>query len=359
MKKEHLYQLDFLKFIMCFSVVFGHFSSVFSGRAVEVANNRFLLFCNTYGPYTVDLFFMVSGFVIHYVYKERMNSISFLPFMKKRIVGVLPPLILSELLMGLVYPLGNTLISGAGLRFPSFYSWFQSLTMSAKGYIDGTGCYPIATITWYVDILVLLYVVYWIVCYACRKHPGGFIPLCLFVIVFGYICIYYFEFPFLWESNGRGYCSFFVGVLISEFQANEKINKKRLSYMAIIVSLAVFAIASFCGQEATYGNLRMSMTFWIMPSFLLAVLNIPWLKKGLNHEKFSIFGRISRDIYFSHLFTLTMLEVCCRRAEFDCSKLSFMFIAVGLVLVGTILYDLVLIAFEKLLHAITGFFIND
>lgn len=77
-KKQKFTQIDTLKFFMCFAVVLFHYRCVFLGGAqADVKQIHFLreLFWN--GEYAVEFFFIISGFLIAYNYKEKLPSMGF------------------------------------------------------------------------------------------------------------------------------------------------------------------------------------------------------------------------------------------------------------------------------------------
>lgn len=120
----------------------------------------------------------------------------------------------------------------------------------------------------------------------------------LVLVFFGYVCIYYFNYPLLWHENGRGYTSFFVGVLLYEFQVNcVYLNKKRISCACLLILMVLFAMGSKYGFNRVLGNIRMSLIFFVYPTIFIAALNIDFLKKILKWRMFVSISYLSEYIF--------------------------------------------------------------
>lgn len=213
--KKLFYEIDSLKFIMIFAIVFFHYY-VDLYECGNISQLPFFRSVFKYGDHAVEFFFIVSGFLIAARYRDLIGKMTLIEFMGRRLKSLLPPVILAELLMGLLLPIMKAVI-GQPFIIPNFYEWFQSLTLSAKGYI-GAKENPIAIVTWYCNILALCYLLYWSVGHISRHNYKRYVPLCGVLVFFGYVCIYFFDAPLLWHVNGRGYCCFFCGTLLYELQ---------------------------------------------------------------------------------------------------------------------------------------------
>lgn len=216
------YEINALKLIMIFAIVFFHYY-VDLYASGDISKLPFLGVAFKYGDHAVEFFFIVSGFLIALRYQDSIKDMALVEFMGKRFKSLLPPVILAELFMGLLLPMIKAAV-GQPFIIPDFYQWFQSLTLSAKGYI-GAKENPIAIVTWYCNVLVLCYLLYWCVNSISYYNQKKYVLLCVVSVFFGYICIYFFDLPLLWHVNGRGYCSFFVGVLLYELQKQTYIGK--------------------------------------------------------------------------------------------------------------------------------------
>ena len=363
MNKERYVQLDIVKGLFSFFVITAHFTyMMLVNTGNELANQGLFDFTvNTYGLYFVlEFYFIVSGFFIACGYRDKICAdMSFKSFMLKRIAGFIPLVFLSEFLSGLIVPLLYSLVCSAPLEIPNFYLWFESLLMCAKGYVEYAGVYPISVITWYVDVLIIAFVMYWLICYVSRKRPGAYVPLCILGAFFGYVCLYFIDFPLMWESNGRGYCAFFVGVLLYEFQSKAKLNKTKIAYTGMIIALVLIVLATIYGGDKVYGNVRMSMIFFMMPTLVLSMINIPWLSKFASLKIWKGAGNFSTNLVFSHMFTLGLMDVIFRRMGIKAEigyKEYLITIAVGVVI--SYVYGFLLKYVRKLVAKAAEFYIK-
>lgn len=99
---KHVKGLDTIRFIAAIWVVFGHFRPVsldlyidksnWLGKSIVGVNNN--LFC---GPAAVIVFFLISGFCIHYPYSQTAKF-EIIPFYLRRYIRIGLPLIIAVLL---------------------------------------------------------------------------------------------------------------------------------------------------------------------------------------------------------------------------------------------------------------------
>lgn len=123
-QKKELYQVDLLRAVAATGVCLFHFTC---------GNNKFLnqdsLIYNPlqFGYLGVDIFFIVSGFIICYSFPKDYQIISFFSFFKKRLLRVHPPYLMSILLTILVaytaalYTHNPVHVSGLNLLYHFFY----------------------------------------------------------------------------------------------------------------------------------------------------------------------------------------------------------------------------------------------
>ena len=252
-RQERFYSLDSLKFIFAFAIVLFHYNSSILGNITDEYSTRPLLQAiMKHGSYATEFFFMVSGFLIAHNYKSNIQHIQFKEYFKRRISAIIAPTWLCEISIGLFLPIVMWIVKGKIdlSNIPTFYKWFQSITFTSKGYVVSNSQWPISTVTWYVDVLIICYVIYWCIGHQKRKL---YVPLCLIMIFLGYICLNFFDYPFLWNVNGRGYTAFFVGVLLYELQLlSHRINLQRIATVTFIVSGLLLVISSFGGGMTKY-----------------------------------------------------------------------------------------------------------
>ena len=305
--KKKLYYLDGLKTILSLSIVLFHYSAMFDHEPAKLPFSSFPQFADIIrrGNYAVEIFFIISGFLIAYNYKEKIRQISFFSFLKKRlhflywsaffsvILGIV-----SRLLAIWVLDWENNL---------NFWDILLSLTLTSHGYLQGK--WPYGTTSWYIGILVLCYFIYYIISKISIRKPHMYFPLCIALIIVGWVCIYKFiSFPFLYyNSAARGYCCFFTGVLMYDFQNSKIFNKKALAYTGLTV-FAFFALITFhLGYKSTWGRFNLAMPVFIAPTIFLATLNIENIQKILSIKPLYIISKINTALYLTHVSTMSIL----------------------------------------------------
>lgn len=91
MKRERINSIDSLKGISCLVIAFlWHYLNIQSRSEGMPFQSIFNVFYNV-GQYFVELFFMISGFVMAYCYKDKIDEeMKFFPYMAKRYKHLYP-----------------------------------------------------------------------------------------------------------------------------------------------------------------------------------------------------------------------------------------------------------------------------
>lgn len=100
-KKKSLHQISFLRAIASISVCVFHLSY---GNTSFLVKSNFILKTFSYGYLGVQVFFILSGFIICYSLPPNYQLKNFFSFLKKRLIRVEPPYLLSIFLtLGVAY----------------------------------------------------------------------------------------------------------------------------------------------------------------------------------------------------------------------------------------------------------------
>ena len=124
-ESEDMLALDSIRFLAAAGIVVLHFWSnqSFYGK---ISDQHRLDFLSLF----VDVFFIISGFVIGSIYSERVNSFGgYLSFMQKRLAR-LAPLHWATLLFFCLIG-GLFLVSGTPNHFPQVYDWSCAVPQAA------------------------------------------------------------------------------------------------------------------------------------------------------------------------------------------------------------------------------------
>ena len=231
-----------------------------------------------YSKNAVELFFMLSGFLIAFHYHGKIAYGSPWEYLKKRYTKLIIPSAIVNLwalinawIMLRAVPGSNVYISSiTPLRI------VLSVLMVNTGWITSYGQtgLPLNSTMWFIDG------------WGCLQHSPNL--------------------PFLWGINGRGYAPFFLGALICEFQikANEKV-RKGVSVVWGTMILGFLIIRLVIGFENIFGTIGSSayvryFEFFAAPGLLLVALNLHLISKFLEWKPFVWLGMMSGALYYVH-----------------------------------------------------------
>ena len=205
---------DILRVVLTAFILFHHYQQLtgtFFYRGINFYGGKF------YFGYIVEFFFLMSGFfMVPYVTKIQ-EKMSFPTFFGKRLIRLLPSLIVTTVLYDVALFFYVRLCNGT-LRYPTNINVFGSI-VTALGL--GSWCitkdFEINPICWYVSVLLLCYILMYIFVFLSKitKIPAG-IMLAIPMIT-GVVITHVTEFsiiPFLSTRIARGYIHFFGGMLL-------------------------------------------------------------------------------------------------------------------------------------------------
>ncbi len=214
MKESRKILPDILRVVLTAFVLFHHYQQLtgtFFYRGINFYGGKF------YFGYIVEVFFLMSGFfMVPYVAKIR-DKMSFPAFFGKRLIRLLPSMIVATLAYDIALFFYVRLCNGS-LRYPTDINIFGSIvTALGLGSWSITKDFEINPICWYVSVLLLCYILMYIFVFLSRitKIPAG-IMLAIPMIA-GVVITHVTEFsviPFLSTRIARGYIHFFGGLLL-------------------------------------------------------------------------------------------------------------------------------------------------
>lgn len=230
--------LDILKIIGSILIVFHHYQQLanvnFSG--INFYGGNFYL------GHLVELFFMISGFLMP------ATSGSEKTIAKKYIgkcIRIYPSAILAcSFLIIIVY--FAFFLTGEWIDVVADYSDGVTVVSSYLLIFCGwfiSGRYGINNPTWYLCILLLCYIIYYFIDALDKKHNIGKSILywtCVLVSLLGILLE--IKIPFFTYQNQRGYTSFFLGVLLYDFFVNKSSKNQRVLTLIILSILSVIGV---------------------------------------------------------------------------------------------------------------------
>lgn len=277
-KKVRLVCIDGLRGIACICIVIYHYSSVFVGGYDGCPLYPVLWPVYKYGWLSVDFFFLVSGFCMAYNYTDKATDKSVVSFLAKRIKKIYPTYIVTLLLA-----FGLKVIAVSIWGIDEFVS-MSATTLSLSNLIFGL-CFmetplfntlPYNGVLWFINVLVICYVIFWIVNQIKDRNLYLFIIMGLLAVSMG--CYYYkILFPYLYPNCVRGYMCFLTGLLLYEIKgafSNEKLMGKYCMILLIGICILAIGLKEYDFIEAFDSNSMLTMNFGIIifPLTLMAVL---------------------------------------------------------------------------------------
>jgi len=268
--------------------------------------------------YSPNVFFVLSGYLIHQSYNNRIakGEISFGRYILPKIRKIYPLVIVTMLVTwGLqnlsllkwgYYPLHA---DGGEVR-NSVQSLILSILGMQSGYISDNDYCSVNGPAWFVSILFLCYVIYFLITKLFKNKCIQNVVYSVFVILGIYILCTIPNMPLLYSVNGRGYYSFFAGVLMKEVLDTYVTERnKKLFYMlflfAFVGAMSIFALPNV---DEYVKVLVLAFFFW--PSLVYLVIHGFVLKNILALPCFVWLGKISMPIFLCNFPTLLMICIC-------------------------------------------------
>lgn len=300
LKEQHfLSNLTPLRGIAALLVVTFHFVCVFE-HFIDPKSSMFFAKCYL----MVDLFFIMSGFIIYHVYggifKQSINKSDWLKYMRARIARIYPLHIITLFVCVILFQFSPVFIPGVDdpKGIPVNIFMLQSF-----------GVLPIFTFNvpaWSVSAEFFAYLLFPIIALGIQKRKLLFIPMILLLIT----CTYYilafklshahdaivipnlditYDYGYL-----RGAAGFFLGVLFYQFYQNKYLYFLRKDFVVIaLILLTCWAL------HANWVDLI------LIPLFAFLILSLAYnsgkIKNQFNKKWMQWLGDVSFSVYMIHV----------------------------------------------------------
>lgn len=301
-----------LRGIACLFIVCFHFYCLFVddqglsySSAAWLERSKYLF---EYSKNAVELFFMMAGFLTAWHYRESLREMSFGTYFQKRY----GKLFFASVAVN-VWALLNCLIRRGiglegGLDPVSPLRFLLSVGMINTGWFTSTAQthLPVNTTMWFVDVLLLCYLLYFFI-RRLGKNDLVYLALSAAMVLLGIVCLDHSpRLPFLWGLNGRGYATFFLGVLLAEFQVRaEEKWRRRFSAVLGLFLAGFFIFHMAAGFERVFGDFGTMayvryFEFVAAPGMILAAVNLDPVSRLLSWKPFLWLGALSSAVYYVH-----------------------------------------------------------
>lgn len=302
-----------VRFIAAFIVLIGHF----------VGSTKFPTLHNM-SAISVQLFFVLSGFVMYISYSEKLHTIHFGKFLFLRIARLYPAFILTVIcatvFIALIFP-STEILKHFLIDITMTQSWWGSISLAFSP-IDG----PI----WSVSTEFLFYIIFFIV----FRNVSLKINMLMFIVYFtAWICIlrhysisldYY---PFMWLYYVNPYyrfCDFWIGCFFAIIYKRNyiginlflKTKKMLITVIEVILFILLFGSQYFFPFDKCWWVLNIiSVICGVL--VLLLTFNYGLLSKLFSTRVFVLLGDASYSLYLIHMPIFSALKMLFHKYYFN------------------------------------------
>lgn len=288
--------MDGLKGICAVVIVLFHYYQVFCSRDLSLLPFPFYgLFSR--GWYLVELFFMISGFLMANKYEGQELNVSFGEWIIPKLYKIMPLFVLSNFIIVISALLDKRFIHSNILPSVTLWGIIRSCLPCNFGWCGEN--FPYNTPGWFVSVLFLMYTIYFFVVKIKKNNPSMYLPLCTIMAFLGWgLCTLNWDVPFCYTNTARGYLCFFMGVLLHHFF------KRSFPQWTAILSLSFLGALAILihqyGMELVLGNIRYSLVFIVFPVLLFVITQMSALQKILLIPPICYLGKISMSLFLMH-----------------------------------------------------------
>lgn len=310
--KCRIKSLDGIRGLACCVIAFlWHYTNM-QQRENGLPFERIFIYFYSYGQYAVELFFMLSGFVMAYAYKSRIeNGLSFKEYMIKRYKHIYPLMILTLISVSLLQFSYKLLFGNYYIYKCDLFHFILNIFVIQNGWItfDQSFNGP----AWCISVEIFCYILFYTIACNNKKSKNLYYILSgLFVLVSVVIINNGLNYPIFNWFMARGVGSFFLGVLINEanFSTNEVLKRKGTFYVLFLIScyyiIAKFNKIDLINEEVSLQNLCM---FVISPMVIWCTINLKVINRFFSFRFFQYLGSISLDIYMWHISIQLLIKI--------------------------------------------------
>jgi len=240
-------------------------------------------------------FFVVSGFLISFGYRERISSgsISFRVFLVRRLRRLYPLYILSNLVSLLIN------ITEFGASAIDLKRIIFTILLQNGGGLEAA--YPYNGPSWFISALFVCYMTYFLVAYH-GKNGTRYCCMVGFGIIWGYsILSGRWTAPLAFAHHGLSLFAFFTGCALAEGYPllTEKIHRW-LHPAAVVVLLGAGYLMLRYGVDIIAGDVDVAFSWIVCPLVIYLAIRNRLVSRMLQFKPIRYLGQISFSIYLWH-----------------------------------------------------------
>lgn len=240
--------------------------------------------------YFVELFFMMSGLLFAFAYRQRIEegSLTFATFMNKRLIRLIPLCVITTCWL---FPLKIVFERLYGIAlwpgFASLNNFIASIFLTNSNLLSVRINPP----AWYISKLLICYIIAYVLS---KYHKNlGWITYFLPIILGLVIQEEGWNMPLLEFHISRAYIAFFLGVLLEDILKYS--NQRKIQNFELCVGVVLLLISYFLRNLVT--DWSAVSTVFIFVGMILVGYNSRILNVIGNTKYFKCLGNISFDLY--------------------------------------------------------------
>lgn len=293
--------------------LFSHYYFWVSDKIYPFYNGVTQWFWN-YASYFVDMFFIISGFIMVYVYKDKIKEkkITFSEFVKKRLVRFYPLMVFSLVAVALLqfvhYKLCGEFFADKLITDYTLLAFVLNLLcLQGTSLVNSSFNAP----SWYLSTVLIMYIVFFIITFWAGKYEKektAYVAMMLFGLV---LAIKAYPTVLL---NCRGVLGFFTGCVLCEicdwYTGVDKKKKSIVNVVLFLVLLSICALGIIYSHDFFSTNVLLVVVYTIViwPLIVFLVVNMPILTKVMSIKPLMFLSRISFSLYLMHYPVMVALD---------------------------------------------------
>lgn len=328
-----IYELQILRFVASMMVLISHVQH-------EATEQRFLDLAN-YTPFNpvywgagVDVFFVISGFIMYHLCREQFGMDG-APrnFIVRRLVRIVPPYWGTTVCMLLAIWLFAGHISHAAIDpWHVLGSFFFFPVENPYGQF-----YPIMILGWTLQFEVLFYVIFCIGLYFSRKVGLSIIVGAVTLLGLSPLVIHFQSGPMAFWSNSI-VLEFVFGIALAELRARGFRLSAAKGWAVFAVGCMLLSLAHFSGLQFQYGlrGLWVGLPALVMCAGPALIAQRDHATQSMLKRALVFGGDASFALYLSHPFSINLVAIAASRLGIQ-NPWTYVALASAVALVGAAL----------------------
>lgn len=299
----------------CFIAYIFHYTELFHTMPeINPVQTAVMGFLARYSVCMSEVFFMISGMLLYFSYHSRIaqGHISFRDFMIPKMKKIYPMMMVTAFVTWALQKIGYALYGcyilhpeGAQVR-NSFKALLVSLLGLQTGWISDNDTLAVNGPSWFISVFFVCYGIYYGITYLVKKDWQR--NLCYgFVVLLGlFLMIRPLGLPLLYCTSGRGYFSFFVGVLMAQAIAreDEQMRQRRCVQMTVVL-VCTIVLAEALPEVRTLAY----VSAFVWPALVYLVYNQKVLRRIMGWKPFVWLGNLCMPIFLWNMATDVAIEL--------------------------------------------------